>query len=47
MLFLVIRYLALLGHVPLLYRIYDPCEEVGQNLLASRLSLIVPSASAC
>jgi hypothetical protein len=47
--FLVIRYVALLGHVPLLYRMFgDPCEAmVGQNLLASRLSLILPSASAC
>jgi hypothetical protein len=47
--FLVIRYAALLGHVPLLYRMFgDPCEVmVGQNLLASRLSLILPSASAC
>lgn len=47
--FLVIRYGALLGHVPLLYRMFgDPCEvTVGQNLLASRLSLILPSASAC
>ena len=31
--FLGVRYLALLGHVPLLYHVYIPCEEeVGQNL---------------
>jgi hypothetical protein len=48
-LFLAIRYVALLGHVPLLYRIFgDPCEVmVSQNLLASWLSLTLPSASAC
>ena len=41
-LFLAIRYVALLGHVPFLYRMFgEPCEAmVGYNLLASRLSLI-------
>jgi hypothetical protein len=40
--FLGIRYLALVGHVPLLYHIYSPCEEeVGQNFPASRLYLIL------
>jgi hypothetical protein len=48
-LFLVIRYVALVGHVPLLYRMFgDPCEvQVGQNFLAFRLSLVLPSSSAC
>ena len=48
-LFLVIRYVALLGHLPFLFCVFgDPCEVVVcQNLLAFRLSLIIPSASAC
>ena len=48
-LFLVIRYVAVLGHLPFLYRIFgDPCEIiVGQIMLVPRLSLILPSASAC
>jgi hypothetical protein len=32
--FLGIRYLALVGHVPLLYHIYSPCEE--EHMLALR-----------
>ena len=48
-LFLVIRYIALLGHLPLLHHNFgDPCVvQVSQNPLASRLSLILTSASAC
>lgn len=46
--FLGVRYLALLGHVPLLYHVYIPCEEeVGQNLPPSGLYLILFSASTC
>ena len=43
--FLVLRYLALLGHVPLLYA-YNPCEEVSRTLPAFRLFLILRSSSA-
>ncbi len=48
-LFLVVRYVAVVGHVPFLYRVFgNACDvKVGQNLLASRLSLILSPERAC